>query len=74
MEKLLQLDLALSREDTCEVPLLSLFQRWISGFLGFSHEDFLGEECVKCAADRYPQENCPHWFDFPPSAIQELDS
>lgn len=51
------------------VPLLFLSHRWISGFLGFSHEDFLGEDCVSCAADRFPCENCPHWFDFPPSAI-----
>lgn len=68
--KMLQQQLAVSRGENCQVPLLSLFHRWISGFLGFPHEDFLGEECVSCAADRYPHENCPHWLDFP---LQELD-
>lgn len=71
MEKMLQQELALSRGDSCELSMLSLFHRWISGFLGFSHEDFLGEECVSCAADRYPCENCPRWLDFP---LQEVDS
>ena len=34
--------LALSREDNgCEVSLLSLFHRWISGFLGFLVKIFL---------------------------------